>query len=380
MARSADSAADRELTARLAARGLAGSGARYERWRRAGLLPRHERHGAGRGLGSFSVLDPAAVEIAVALARHAVQGRDLRTAVVAWFFEAGRPVMPGQPTVPEPPDVAVVEALAWAVRTGPVYRMVQRARFAVTETQKDDFYKTATGHARRAAGAATGFDPSAVREALLGGHDADLGSSGVPADLVHLVAAMGMGVEEVGPEAFAEAIAATGYLPQMSAQEWRDAMIEVFATGALAEELAGLGRLDPASAVENAGIERLREARKVAVGLAGFGAMLLMHGLLMPDTPGLSALRAKVEEIGAGPVLINLARQVTQPPGVASAIASCLDPTYSTLYQSLSDLVAAGPPLLHQAGDDEHDPEGFVETWISSIRALGSRSRPTTGP
>ena len=156
--------------------------------------------------------------------------------------------------------------------------MVQRARSAVTEAQKDDFYKTATEHARRAAGAATGFDPSAVREALLGGHDVDLASSGAAADLVHLVAAMGMGVEEVGPEAFADAIAATGYFPQMSAQEWRDAMIEAFASGAFAEELAALGRLDPVSAVENAGIERLREARKVAVGLAGFGAMLLMHG------------------------------------------------------------------------------------------------------
>jgi hypothetical protein len=83
--------------------------------------------------------------------------------------------------------------------------------------------------------------------------------------------------------------------------------------------------------------------------------------------------------MGAGPVLINLARQVTHPPGVAFAVASCLDPMYSALYQSLSDLVAAGPPLLHQAGDDEHDPEGFMQTWISSLNALGSRSTPTTG-
>jgi hypothetical protein len=157
-------------------------------------------------------------------------------------------------------------------------------------------------------------------------------------------------------------------------------MIGAFASGAFAKEFAALGRLDPASAVENAGIERLREAREVAVDLAGFGAMLLMHGLLMPDTPGLSALRARVGELGAGPVLINLARQVMHSPGVASAVASCLDPAYSALYQSLSELVAAGPPLLHQAGDDEHDPEGFMETWLSSIHAVGSRSRPKAGP
>jgi hypothetical protein len=148
VARNAGSAADRELTARLAARGLTGSGARYERWRRADLLPRHERHWAGQGRGSVSVLSPATVEIAAALARHAQQGRDLRAAVVAWFFEAGRPALPGQLTVPEPPDVAVAEALAWAVRTSPEYRMLQRARSAVTEAQKDDFYATAAEQAR----------------------------------------------------------------------------------------------------------------------------------------------------------------------------------------------------------------------------------------
>jgi len=163
VARSADSAADRELTARLAARGLTGSGARYERWRRAGLLPRHERRGAGRGHGSVSTLDPVTVEIAAAVARHAVQGRDLRAVVVAWFFEAGRPAVPGQPAVPEPPDAKVTEALAWAVRKGSLHRMLQHARSAVTEAQKDDFYAITAGQARRAAGAAGGFDPSAVR-------------------------------------------------------------------------------------------------------------------------------------------------------------------------------------------------------------------------
>jgi hypothetical protein len=49
------------------------------------------------GHGSASVLTPATVEIAAALARHAGQGRDLRVAIVAWFFEAGRPVALDEP-------------------------------------------------------------------------------------------------------------------------------------------------------------------------------------------------------------------------------------------------------------------------------------------
>ena len=373
MPRSADSAADRDLTAQLAARGLAGSSARYERWRRAGLLPRHERHGAGQGSGSVSVLAPPTVEIAAALARHAVQGRDLRVVVVAWFFEAGRPTRPGQPAVPEPPEAAVAEALAWTVRTSPSYCMLQRARAAVTDAQKDDWYKIAAEEARRLPNAGRGFDPSAVREALLKGHDAHQAPGGTRTDLVHLLAAMGQGVEEVGAEAFADEMAASGLFPQVSAQQLRDGMIEAETCDSCAEAFAALTRLDPVKALENAGIERLRQAREVATGLAGFGGMLVMHALLMPDTPGLAALRTRINELGMGPLLMNLARQVMEPRGVASAIATCLDPWFSAQYKSLSELVDAGPPLQHLAGDDEHDPEGFFATWLSSIRELSER-------
>lgn len=368
MPRSADSAADRELTARLAERGLTGSSARYERWRRAGLLPRHERHGAGRGKGSVSVLAPATVEIAAALARHAVQGRDLRLVVVAWFFEAGRATRPGQPTVPEPPETAVAEALVWAVRTDTSYRMLQRARAAVTEEQKDDWYAIAAEGARRGPDAGRGMNPSEVREALLSGRDVNNAPHGTRTDLVYLLAAMGRGVEEVGPELLADAFAATGLFPQLSAQEWRDTMIEVDASGAYADEFAGLTRTDPVKALENASIEQLRQARQVATGLAGFGGTLMMYALLMPDTPGLAALRTRINELGMGPMLMTLARQVTQPRGVASAIATCLGPWFLAQYKSLSDLVDAGPPLLHIAGDDEHDPDRFFAAWFSSIR------------
>jgi hypothetical protein len=378
--RGSDSAADRELTARLAARGLTGSSTRYERWRRAGLLPRHERRGAGRGRGSISALASATVEIAAVLARHAVQGRDLRAAVVAWFFEAGRPTLPGQSTVPEPPDAAVAGALAWAVHADPGYRILQRARSAVTEAQKDAFYAIAVERARRGPDAANGFDPSAVREALLSGGDVHFASSGTRTDVVHLVAAMGLGAEEVGAEAFADAIAASGVFPQLSAQEWRDVMIEAYASGTYAAEFAALARFDPVKAVENAGVERLRQAREAATGLGGIGALLLLHGLLMPDTPGLAALRTRTSELGVGPMLINMARQVMRPQGVAFAIATCLDPAYLGLYKSLSELVAAGPPLFHRAGDDEHDPEGYMASWLSSIRELSNRGQTDGGP
>jgi hypothetical protein len=49
--------------------------------------------------------------------------------------------------------------------------MLQRARAAVTEAQKDNFYAAAAAQARRGLHAAAGFDPSAMREALLSGRD-----------------------------------------------------------------------------------------------------------------------------------------------------------------------------------------------------------------
>jgi hypothetical protein len=175
--------------------------------------------------------------------------------------------------------------------------------------------------------------------------------------VVHYIAALGLGLEEVGAEAFADAIAASGLFPQLSAQQWRAAMIEAEASGANAEAFAALTRFDLAEALENAGIERLRRTREVATGLAGFGSMLVLHAVLMPDT------RA----------LMGLSQQTMRPRGIAFAIAACLQPMYSKLYNSLSELVAAGPPLLHEAGDDEHDPERYMATWRASIRELSER-------
>jgi hypothetical protein len=43
---------------------------------------------------------------------------------------------------------------------------------------------------------------------------------------------MGLGAEEVGAEAFADAIAASGLFWQLSGQEWRDVMIKAYASGA----------------------------------------------------------------------------------------------------------------------------------------------------
>jgi hypothetical protein len=209
-----------------------------------------------------------------------------------------------------------------------------------------------------------------TRAALLSGRDIPPAAIETHEDVVHLITAFGLGAEEVGAEALADAIAASGMFPQLSKDEWRDAMIEAYASGAYAEEFSALVRFDPAETLENASIEQLRQAREVATGLAGFGSLLLMHALLMPDTPGLTALRTRISELGMGQALMSLARQVTQPHGIANAIAACFHPMYAELYQSLSELAESSPPLLHLADDETHDSQHYMETWLSALRDL----------
>jgi hypothetical protein len=59
--------------------------------------------------------------------------------------------------------------------------------------------------------------------------------------------------------------------------------------GPLAELL--FTRYDPVAMIRVASGEQLRIARKVAFELAGFGSFGALHAALLPDTPGLAALR-----------------------------------------------------------------------------------------
>ncbi|MDX2557270.1 hypothetical protein [Streptomyces stelliscabiei] len=210
MARGVPSPADQQVARELAARGLAVTASHLESWRRAGLLPRHRRRGLGRGQGSVvDTVDPVVVESAAALARHLRQGRDRRLAVLEWFAEAGMPPPAGAAVVPEPPVAAVREAVVWALRGSASQRLMEAARgVAGTGEEGLDALYAAAGRmlpARPHRGAA---HPAVVRAALLAGEEVPQGPEfkGV----VHLVAAIGVGAQEVGADALAGAFASYG--------------------------------------------------------------------------------------------------------------------------------------------------------------------------
>lgn len=330
MTRSGPSAADRELIAQLAARKLTVSLSQLERWRRAGLLPRNARCGRGRGRGSTSTVAPEVVEIADALVRHTRQARDQRLAVADWFAQAGRTVVPGQTPVPEPPEAAAHAAVVWITATSPAHRLLRLARSARTETQRDAFYDTAVNAIHVPAGG-PGLDAAAVREALLTGQDLpdDGRSNSGPqfrAALIHLIAAVGMGLEEVGADAFSEAVAGIGLYPWLSTDGWERELADLERSGHTYKTAVPLTSYDPLALAQRASAEQLRQARTVTNGLSAFGAMYLMHALLMPDTPGLAALRARIDELGITQMLMGMASGRRTTRGFVSNVIGCLHP------------------------------------------------------
>ncbi|MEU9712637.1 hypothetical protein AB0E21_29120 [Streptomyces sp. NPDC047967] len=346
------------------------SALRLESWRRAGLLPRHRRRGLGRGRGSVvDALDPVVVESAAALGRHARQGRDSRLAVLDWFAEAGRPRLPGSAgaVVPEPPAAAVREAVLWALRRSASMRLLEVARGAAgAGEQGQDALYAAVGEMLAARPYRGAVHPAVVRAALEAGEDVPEGPAEF-AGVVHLVAAIGLGVEEVGADALAESFAALGMFG-LTVQDWEQMLGAAERDEGPPVDWGSLQQqADVLGPVQRAGHEDLLRAREVLLGLQGFYAMHVWHALWMPDTPGLAALRAVIDERGMFPVLDHMIGVSPSPTQFAEALAACLEPYLDELYTALMEQLAADPAIFHLPGDDT-GAAGFMDTWLRTLR------------
>lgn len=367
MARGAPSPADQQVIAELAARGVVVTASQLEGWRRAGLLPGHRRRGLGRGRGSVvDAVDPAVVESAVALARHLRQGRDRRLAVLEWFAEAGMPVPPGAARVPEPPMSIVREALVWVVERSVSQRLVDAARSAAGagEEGQDALYESA-GRLLAARPYRGMAHPGLVRAALEA--DEDLPDGPDYNGMIHLVAAIGLGAEEVGADALAEAFASFEVFG-LRAEDWAQ-MLEASERGEAPPVDWGMfqQRADVLSQVQCTSDEQLLRARTVSIGLRSFYGLYVLHGLFLPDTPALAALRQRIDDWGMFPVLDQVISLSPSPRQFAESLAVCLEPVLDRLYETLMEQLAADPGLFRIPGDDS-GPAGFGETWIRTLR------------
>ncbi|MFC8093413.1 hypothetical protein [Streptomyces sp. NPDC057301] len=374
MARGAPSPADLQVMRELALRGLVVTASQLESWRRAGVLPRHRRRGLGRGRGSVvDEVDPVVVESAAVLARHLRQGRDRRLAVLEWFAEAGMAAQPGAVQVPEPPPAAVREAVVWVLRGTMSHRLVEVARGAAGagEAAADALYEVAGRllAARPYRGAA---HPALVRAALEADQDVPDGPDFK--GIVHLVAAIGLGAQEVGADALAEAFAAYGWFG-LTAEDWAQ-MLGAAERGEVPPVDWGLlqQRADLLGPVQQAGDEQLLRARTVLLGLRMFYGLYMMHALFMPDTPALAALRARIDEWGMFPVLDHVISLSPSPRHFAEGLAVCLEPLFDGLYETLMEQLAADPALFRIPGD-KGGAAGFMEAWTRTLREQTTRAQ-----
>ncbi len=363
-----------ELIGRLAALGITVSAAHLERWRGLGLLPGHARVWLGRGRGSVSVLAEETVAVAAALGRHARSGRDVRWTVIAWYAEAGRPVLAGQLAVPEPPWPAVREALVWAMRRSAAHHLVMAARGG--EEEQDAFYAEAGRVVGR--GPAGPAHPDTVRR-VLEDPDAELDQGEDRRrrrGAVSMVAAAAMGAGEVGGERLVDALATL--TPGL---DWTD----VAAKARQAEETGEFdgwvraGAVDPLGLLQAAGPEEMAAARHAATVLAGIGGLYLMYGFGMPDNPALARLRALLEESGFALIAATMVPMMINPSGVVHALTMCLAPEIAALAtwveSVLTEQAGTGQGLLRLPGAEQEGPEAFMQAWIGYIHQLADRAR-----
>ncbi|MEU3795857.1 hypothetical protein AB0F07_39775 [Streptomyces fructofermentans] len=371
MARGAPSPADLRVIRELAVREVVVTASQLESWRRAGLLPRHRRRGLGRGQGSVvDAVDPVVVESAAALARHLRQGRDRRLAVLEWFAEAGMGVRPGAVQVPEPPIGAVRQALVWVLERSASYRLVELARGAAGagEEGQDALYAAAERLVAPYRGGVA--NPAQVRAALEAGEDVPVEAEGLDSrSMVHVVAAIGLGVEEVGADALAEAFAAFGMFG-LDVEDWAQ-MLGAAERGEGPPVDWGLLKrhADAVSVVKRARDEELVRARTVLLGLRWFYGLYVTHGLLMPDTPAQAALRQRIDEWGMFPFLDHVIAVSPSPGQFAEGLAVCMEPLFGSLYEALMEQLAEDPDIFRVPGD-ETGAVGFGEQWMRAMAEL----------
>ncbi|MFI5924036.1 hypothetical protein ACIA8M_36640 [Streptomyces anulatus] len=314
----------------------------------------------------MDVVDPVAIESAAALARHLRQGRDRRLAVLDWFAEAGMPQPPGAVQVPEPPVDAVREALVWVLRGTVSHQLIEVARSAATagDEEQDALYALAE-RMIGSRGYREAAHPALLRSALLADEDVPEGPEFK--GMVHLVAAIGLGAQEVGADALAEAFGSYGMFG-LTVEDWAR-MLGAAERGEGPPVDWGLLRqhADVLGPVRRASGEELMRARAVLVGLRAFYAMYMMHALFMPDTPGLAALRDLIDSWGMGPFLAHMISLNPSPRQFTESLTVCLDPLFDQLYEALTHQLAQDPYIFRIPGD-ETGAAGFMETWMSTLR------------
>ncbi|MFJ5157052.1 hypothetical protein ACIQCF_37070 [Streptomyces sp. NPDC088353] len=221
-------------------------------------------------------------------------------------------------------------------------------------------------------------NPALVRAAIEAGEDVPVEDEGLDGrSMVHLVAEIGLGAQEVGADALAEAFASFGMFG-LTVEDWAQ-MLGAAERGEAPPVDWGLleQHADVTGPVRRASDAELVRAWTVLVGLSGFYALYVMHGLLMP---ALAALRQRIDDFGMFPFLDRIIDINPSPTQYAETLTVCLQPLLDNLYELLMEQLAADRDVFRIRGD-ERGTAGLMETWMRALQeqaGVGAR-RPVWG-
>ncbi len=194
---------------------------------------------------------------------------------------------------------------------------------------------------------------------------------------VYLAAAAGMGAGEVGGEVLVEALAVL--MPGVDWAPVAESARQAEGDGTLESWVEAGALIDPLARLQAAGEAEMAAARGVARILTLIGFLYVMHGLLMPDSPFLARLRARVDESGFALVVSQLVPQMGRPSGVPHALVMCLSPEMAALAAWLEALITeqagTGQGLLRLLRAEEDGAEAFMQAWIGRLHDLTDRAR-----
>lgn len=311
------------------------------------------------------------MEIADVLARCSGQGKDLRAAALAWYMRAGTPGAHSRQPVPEPPFESVRDALVWALRRSPVQRLIEQARQTRDDTDTDALYADAEKYLARSPGP---FDhPGRMREALLDtSQDIQPPPRGGQRSMVNLIALLGLPQGEVSGESVAQAMTVSRLLPGVDAATMVAAFEQAERDGTLEHVLCVVGQRDVVAEAGAVIPERLSHRREVAGVLAFCGSVYLMHGLLLPDTPGQQAIRATIDELGLGEAALTSAQSFNKVDA-ANVLSFCLDPSLAHLTEKLNEVMTEHMDNVFRHPGELDSTEGLMTRWLAAIRDAAER-------
>lgn len=173
-------------------------------------------------------------------------------------------------------------------------------------------------------------------------------------------------------DSFAQVMTGSGLFPWFDSEMLVAAFEHAERDGTLDRLLREARQRDAVAEAEAVSPEKLARAREVARTLGLCGSLYLMHGLLLPDTPGQQAIRAKIDELGLGEIVITAAQTFTKVKA-ANTLSLCLAPYFDHLSEQLNNVLTQHIDGIFRRPGEDDSAEDFMAGWITALQGAAGQ-------